>query len=48
MIVSLKRVFERGTPTTELWECRDCGTGVDGPASGCPACGSTEIACYRI
>jgi rubrerythrin len=29
-------------------ECRRCGTTVDADASGCPACGSTEIALYEL
>jgi rubrerythrin len=48
MIASLKRVLHRGTPATEIWECRDCGTSVEGAAGGCPICDSGEIAFYRI
>ncbi|WP_255151719.1 hypothetical protein [Halorarius halobius] len=45
MFDRLRRAL-RAEPSADLRECRRCGTSVDGAT--CPACGSTEIASYRL
>jgi rubrerythrin len=32
----------------QYFECRNCGTRVDGDECACPACGSGEIAGYEV
>ncbi len=31
-----------------IYECRNCGETVSADTDDCPACGSTEIASYRL
>lgn len=48
IIQTLKHVTDRTRPRQSFFECRHCGTTVDGPDDTCPACGSDEIACYQL
>lgn len=48
IIQTLKHVADRTRPAQDFFECRRCGTTVDGPGDTCPACGSDEIACYQL
>ncbi|MFW6153324.1 MAG: hypothetical protein ACOC42_03085 [Halobacteriota archaeon] len=32
----------------KFYECRRCGTTLDGPTSNCPVCGSDSIAEYDL
>jgi rubrerythrin len=34
--------------STVVYECRNCGTTLDGREADCPACGSTATACYEV
>ncbi|SHH20899.1 hypothetical protein SAMN05443636_2039 [Halobaculum gomorrense] len=34
--------------TEVYWECRRCGTTVDGATEECPTCGSAQIARYEM
>lgn len=31
-----------------VYECRNCGTTLDAPEDGCPACGAEEIVRYEF
>lgn len=46
----LRALFRRLRPTpTEVRECRNCGTTLDGDEQmACPDCGGDEIATYRL
>lgn len=48
MLKGVKRMLDPGSRPGEFCECRHCGTTVERPAAGCPACGSDEIARYEI
>lgn len=48
IIQTLKHVADRTRPAQDFFECRHCGTTVDGPGDTCPTCGSEEIACYQL
>jgi rubrerythrin len=44
----LPALVRPGRREGQYFECRNCGTGVDGDECVCPACGSGEIAGYEI
>jgi rubrerythrin len=37
-----------GSSPTTVYECRQCGTTLDGRDNCCPACGGTHVAEYEI
>lgn len=45
--INIVKLFRR-TETETFYECRRCGTTVDGRTVSCPACDAEDIASYEL
>jgi len=43
----VRRLLNVGGDTV-IYECRDCGTALDGTEGPCPSCDSDSIACHTL
>ena len=43
-----RRGISRPNASTVVYECRRCGTSLDGEVERCPHCGLTSVARYEI
>jgi rubrerythrin len=44
----IRSLVDRYRDSTSVYECRRCGTTLDGPEDACPNCGSTDVAAYEL
>lgn len=47
IISQLREFLDTGTESV-VYECRDCGTSVDGEVESCPNCESDRIVTHRL
>ncbi|MDX1748247.1 MAG: hypothetical protein R3324_20110 [Halobacteriales archaeon] len=48
MLETVRLAFGRPARRGIHYECRDCGTALDGAKATCPACESTEVAVFEL